>query len=90
VLTCCGLSLHRCQAEAARLAEYEGVYELPAVKAGSVYATDGSAYFSRPGPRIVESLEILAHLIHPKLFAPPPLNDAFSLLKLAREGVSHA
>jgi iron complex transport system substrate-binding protein len=90
VLTCCGLNLQRCQAEAARLAEYEGIYELPAVKAGRVYATDGSAYFSRPGPRIVESLEILAHLIHPKLFAPPPLKDAFSLLKLARKGVSHA
>lgn len=90
VLTCCGFNLQRCQAEAARLAECEGIYDLPAVKAGRVYATDGSAYFSRPGPRIVESLEILAHLIHPKLFAPPPLNTAFSLQKLAREGVSHA
>jgi iron complex transport system substrate-binding protein len=90
VLTCCGFNLQRCQAEAAKLAEYEGIYELPAVKAGRVYATDGSAYFSRPGPRIVESLEILAHLIHPRLFAPPPLNAAFSLQKLAREGVSHA
>jgi iron complex transport system substrate-binding protein len=90
VLTCCGLNLQRCQAEAAKLAEYEGIYELPAFNAGRVYATDGSAYFSRPGPRIVESLEILAYLIHPKLFAPPPLNAAFSFLKLAREGVPHA
>jgi iron complex transport system substrate-binding protein len=90
VLACCGLNLQRCQAEKARLAECEGIYDLPAVKAGRIYATDGSAYFSRPGPRIVESLEILAHLIHPKLFAPPPLNGAFSLLKLALEGVSHA
>jgi iron complex transport system substrate-binding protein len=82
VLTCCGFNLQRCQAEAAKLAEYGGIYELPAVKAGRVYATDGSAYFSRPGPRIVESLEILAHLIHPKLFAPPPVEDAFRSLEI--------
>ena len=88
VLACCGLNLQRCQEAGATLAEYGGICDLPAVKAGRVYATDGSAYFSRPGPRIVESLEILAHLTHPKLFAPPPLNGAF--LNLALEGVSHA
>ena len=90
VLACCGFNLELCQKAAATLADYEGIYYLPAVKAGRVYATDGSAYFSRPGPRIIESLEILAHLIHPELFAPPPLNGAFSLLNLALEGVSRA
>ena len=42
---------------------------LPAVRTGRVYAVDGNAYFSRPGPRIVESLELMAELIHPELFA---------------------
>ena len=34
-----------------------------------VYITDGNAYFNRPGPRLVESLEILAGCLHPSLFA---------------------
>jgi iron complex transport system substrate-binding protein len=34
-----------------------------------VYAADGNAYFNRPGPRIVESLEILAACVHPEAFA---------------------
>jgi hypothetical protein len=45
----------------------------------------GSAYFSRPGPRIVESLEILADLIHPELFPAPPLPAAFTALNLSGE-----
>jgi iron complex transport system substrate-binding protein len=39
------------------------------VQAGRVYAVDGNSFFSRPGPRIVDSLELLARLIHPELFA---------------------
>ena len=35
---------------------------------GSIYAVNGSAYFSRPGPRIVDGLEILAEIIQPDLF----------------------
>ena len=74
VLTCCGFPLERNRQEAQALAPYP---ELPAVRSGRIYATDGSAYFSRPGPRIVDSLEILAHLIHPELFPPPCLKNAF-------------
>lgn len=71
VLTCCGFPLERVLDEGVELAKYPAFNDLPAVRAGRVFATDGSAYFSRPGPRIVDSLEILAHLIHPELFAPP-------------------
>ena len=42
--------------------------DLPAVRQGSVYAVDGQTYFHRPGPRIVDSLETLAGLLHPDLF----------------------
>jgi iron complex transport system substrate-binding protein len=42
--------------------------ELAAVGAGEVVAVDAAAYFSRPGPRIVEGLELLAHILHPELF----------------------
>jgi len=86
VLTCCGLDLDRCEREGEALARFEGVHDLPAVRTGRLFATDGSAYFSRPGPRIVESLEILAHLIHPELFPPPSLAGAFSALDLLRVG----
>jgi iron complex transport system substrate-binding protein len=38
----------------------------PAVRSGRVYATDGNAFFNRPGPRLVESAEILAACLHPE------------------------
>jgi iron complex transport system substrate-binding protein len=41
--------------------------ELAALGAGEVVAVDASAYFSRPGPRIIDGLELLAHIIHPEL-----------------------
>ena len=41
-----------------------GWQDLPAVRSGRVYVADGSHYFSRPGPRLVDSLEILAHALH--------------------------
>lgn len=77
VLTCCGFELARCEHEASILASFEGAAGIPALQNGRVYATDGSHFFSRPGPRIVESLEILAHLIHPELFPPPQIEAAF-------------
>jgi iron complex transport system substrate-binding protein len=46
--------------------------QLAAVGAGEVVAVDAAAYFSRPGPRIVEGLELLAHIIHPELFPEGP------------------
>jgi len=45
-----------------------GWAELPAVRDGRVYAVDANSYFARPGPRVVEGTELLAHLIHPDLF----------------------
>ena len=68
VVMCCGLSLERILQETSRLSMYEGWDQLPAVRSGEVYVVDGSAYFSRPGPRIVDSLEILASILHPALF----------------------
>ena len=84
VLTCCGFSLDRCAEEGHILTKLEGVRDLPATISGRVFATDGSAYFSRPGPRIVESLEILAHLTHPDVFPAPQLPKAFSQVDLSR------
>ena len=47
--------------------------ELAAVGAGEVVAVDASSYFSRPGPRIVDGLELLASILHPELVPESPL-----------------
>jgi iron complex transport system substrate-binding protein len=57
-------------AEANVLAGMPGWGELPAVRAGRVYAVD-SGYFSRPGPRLTTGLEILARCFHPTRFGGP-------------------
>lgn len=68
VLMPCGFDLQRTLREAPALAKLDGWHTLPAVKSSRVYAVNGHAFFSRPGPRLIEGLEILAALIHPELF----------------------
>jgi iron complex transport system substrate-binding protein len=46
--------------------------EIARLGAGQVVAVDAAAYFSRPGPRIVDGVELLAHILHPDLVDPPP------------------
>lgn len=64
----CGFDLARTREEATTLQGKPGWSGLKAVRAGRVYAADGSAYFNRPGPRLSESLEILAEILHPEAF----------------------
>ena len=45
--------------------------ELAAIGAGEIVAVDASAYFSRPGPRLIDGLELLAHILHPELVPAP-------------------
>lgn len=68
VLSCCGYSIERMRRDLPILKNYAGWADLPAVRAGRVYAVDGNAYFTRPGPRLMEGLEILAGILHPELF----------------------
>jgi iron complex transport system substrate-binding protein len=49
----------------------EGWNDLPAVKDREVWATDATSYFSRPGPRVVDGVEILARILHPEIFGAP-------------------
>jgi iron complex transport system substrate-binding protein len=60
----CGLDLGRTRHEMAALTGKTGWSELRAVRTGRVFVTDGNQYFNRPGPRLVESLEILAEVMH--------------------------
>jgi iron complex transport system substrate-binding protein len=67
----CGYYLEEAEEEAARVLANAEFSETPAAIAGDVYAVDATSYFSRPGPRIVDGLEILAWAIHPDAFAAP-------------------
>lgn len=64
----CGFDLNRTRIEAKEMLKYTEWSNLQAVKSGKVYITDGNSYFNRPGPRLVDSLEILAEILHPELF----------------------
>jgi iron complex transport system substrate-binding protein len=68
LLSPCGAPLTQTRAALPTLQGLPGWADLPAVGQGSVYAVDGQTYFHRPGPRIVDSLETLAGLLHPDLF----------------------
>jgi iron complex transport system substrate-binding protein len=83
----CGLDLAKTVAQARQLVAFPGWSDLPAVKAGRVYAVDANSYFARPGPRVVEGTELLAHILHPDLFGWKGADGAF--LKLARDPVPH-
>ncbi len=77
ILGCCGFGIERIAEEAGRLMSEKHWQKLGAVQKGEIYITDGSAYFSRPGPRIVDSLEILAAIFHPELFPDLDANGKF-------------
>jgi iron complex transport system substrate-binding protein len=68
IVSPCGFDMARTQAEMKILSERADYSKLKAVKHQRVFLVDGNQYMNRPGPRIVESLEILAEIIHPKLF----------------------
>jgi iron complex transport system substrate-binding protein len=76
VLSPCGFDAEQVVNELTVLSSYEGWENIPAFQYGRIYAVNASAYFSRPGPRIVEGLEILAHVVHPELFPENPPPDA--------------
>ena len=64
----CGFDIERIRAELPPLLAQPGWSELRAVRDKRIYLTDGNQYFNRPGPRLLESLEILAEIVQPSLF----------------------
>ncbi len=77
VLMPCGFDLARTNQEAAALARHPDWRKLRAVKSNAVFLTDGNAYFNRPGPRLVDSLEILAQILWPRIFSTHLENKAW-------------
>ena len=75
ILMPCGFDVERAVVEYRRAALPPGWVGLPAVQSGRVWAVDANAYFSRPGPRVVDGLETLAAILHPELFPEGPQQE---------------
>ncbi len=67
----CGFRLEESCDQATKLSQLPDFATLPAVAQGHVYAVDGSWYFNRPGPRVIDGIEILAKIFHPESWKGP-------------------
>ena len=76
----CGYYLEEAEAEAEKLYEIPDFADTPAARLGNVFAVDASSFFSRPGPRIVDGLEMLAWAAHPEAF-PEPSGDVVARIR---------
>jgi iron complex transport system substrate-binding protein len=68
----CGYDLPAAEREAAALSGVAALRATPAWTGGQVWTVDATSYFSRPGPRLVDGLELLAWVQHPDVFPEPP------------------
>ena len=68
----CGYYLEEAEEEAGRFLDQPEFADTPAARNGNVYAVDATSFFSRPGPRLVDGLEILAWAAHPDAYPTPP------------------
>ena len=71
VIACCGFDVERTRQDVPILQAQPGFSDLRCVRSGRVFVMDGNASFSRPGPRLVESVERLAHTLHPGVHPLP-------------------
>jgi iron complex transport system substrate-binding protein len=75
----CGFDVDRAVEESRVLGEAPEWSSLRAAREGRAFALDGNAYFSRPGPRVVDGIELLASLLHPSRLAKPTGAPAISM-----------
>lgn len=68
----CGSYLEEAEEEAGVFLHQAEFADTPAARNGNVFAVDATSYFSRPGPRIVDGVEILAWAVHPEAYPEPP------------------
>jgi iron complex transport system substrate-binding protein len=83
----CGYDIETTRREVRPLARYEVWQELRAVRNRQAFLADGNAYFNRPGPRLVESAEILAEIMHPDVCDFGMRGNAYVDYKLIPAGV---
>lgn len=63
LVSCCGYDLARNAKEMELLKEFPGYWDLKCVQSGRIYPVDGNSYFSRPGPRLIDTLELVRNII---------------------------
>ncbi len=78
IVSPCGFATKDAVKQGEFLKSRPGWEGLAAVKAAKAYAVDANAYFAKPGPRLADGVELLAHLIHPELFSWQGPADAFA------------
>jgi iron complex transport system substrate-binding protein len=88
IVSPCGFGTNKAVELTNQLLQQPGWSELPAVRHKRVFAVNANAYFARPGPRVVEGVELLAHLIHPKLCRWNEASDAFLPVQLSNSQTS--
>ena len=86
----CGFPLERTLEELSLLRTSLPWESWTAAREGRVYVADGNAYFNRPGPRIVESLEILAACLHPSVFEDLRRKHTDSVIRLDADLAPHS
>jgi iron complex transport system substrate-binding protein len=80
VVAPCGFDLPRTESEMYWLTQRPGWRGLRAVRDGRVFLADGNLYFNRPGPRVVETLEILVEMLYPAERAPRHRDSAWRVM----------
>jgi iron complex transport system substrate-binding protein len=77
IVSPCGFGVEEAAQQAKQLLQQPGWSDLPAALNDRAFAVNANAYFDRPGPRVVDGVELLAHLIHPELWDWRGNRDAF-------------
>ena len=85
IISSCGFDAGKAAAQAKELLQRPGWSDLPAVRNNRVFAADANAYFTRPGPRVVDGVELLAHLIHPEMFRWDGAPNAFEKINVTEK-----
>ena len=81
VLIPCGYYIKDILRQLPQTAFPESFQEIPAFQNSEIWAMDASSYFSRPAPRLVDGVEILAKIFHPEIFGEPSGNEAVRISK---------
>jgi len=83
VIAPCGYSADQARAEYRSVTFPRQWHEMPAVRYNQIYYVDANAYFSRPGPRLITGVEILAKLLHPGITVSPEAEQSIHPLQVA-------
>jgi len=85
-VSCCGFSIERTKRDLPILLERLAGHGLPCLENGKVFVLDGSAFLSRPGPRLVTAMELMAWALHPERVKRPPDSSGIERVPVKNRG----